>query len=229
MLDNVVWHALRGPQERFAESEPSGRARRFTAEVALFCAVESVDAASWRALADLVGPDGLAVLFRDEVAAPPPGWTELFRGPTWQLVADDIPPRPNLAVDPLGADDVDEMLALTQLTEPGPFFSRTVELGSYVGVRRGGRLVAMAGQRLRVPGWIEISAVCTHPDAQRQGLARDLTLWIAHAIRDGGDEAFLHVLEDNPNALRLYRKLGFEVRRKVDAIAAQWAGEGEAE
>jgi GNAT superfamily N-acetyltransferase len=225
VLDNAVWHALAGPQAHFAEVDPSQRALRFPSDVAFFCGVESLDAAGWEALAALAGPGGAAVLFRDEVAPAPAGWSELFRGFGWQLVAGAIPPAPDVEVTTLGPADVGEMLALALLTEPGPFFERTIELGSYVGVRRDGRLLAMAGERLRVPGFTEVSAVCTHPDARREGLARDLTLWVAHAIRGGGDEAFLHVLGDNENALRLYRKLGFEVRRKVDVVAAQWAGE----
>jgi ribosomal protein S18 acetylase RimI-like enzyme len=225
VLDNAVWHALGGPQARFAESDPSGRARRFPGDLAFFCAVESPDEAGWEALAALAGPEGAVVLFRDEVPPAPRGWTELFRGYGWQLVARDLPPPPPVEVVTLGPDDVGEMLALALLTEPGPFFERTIELGAYVGVRRNGRLVAMAGERLRLPGWVEVSAVCTHPDARRQGLACDITLHVAHAIRGRGDEAFLHVLGENESALRLYGKLGFEVRRKIDVVAAQWGGE----
>ena len=116
------------------------------------------------------------------------------------------------------------MLALAELTEPGPFLLRTPELGRYVGLRREGRLLAMAGERFRLPGYVEISAVCTHPDARGEGLAGELTLNVAHAIRAGGDEAFLHVLESNENATRLYQKLGFVIRRKVDVVFAQWHG-----
>ena len=222
MLDNPVWFALRGPLAHFAEPAARPRAIRFQPEVAFFGAVDRVDAASWAAQAELVGHRGIAVLCRDVVSPPPPDWTEVFRGPTWQLVAGDIPPAPELAVTPLGAADVEEMLALVADTEPGPFMLRTVELGRYIGVRQAGRLVAMAGERLRLPGWVEISAVCTHPDVRRQGLAAALTLMLAHEIRAQGSEAFLHVLETNENALRLYRELGFEIRRKVDVVAARW-------
>jgi len=116
------------------------------------------------------------------------------------------------------------MLALAELTEPGPFMSRTVELGRYVGVRREGRLLAMAGERFRSPGFVEISAVCTHPDVRGEGLGGELTLNVAQSIRRGGDEAYLHVLETNEKAVRLYQKLGFVVRRKVDVVFAQWHG-----
>ena len=116
------------------------------------------------------------------------------------------------------------MLDLTRRTEPGPFLARTVELGTYVGIRHGGTLVAMAGERLKAPGFTEISAVCTHPDARRRGYGAALTLWMAAHIRQHGDEAFLHVLEANENALRLYEAIGFRRRRMVDAVAAVWTG-----
>ena len=224
VLDNAVWYALHTRQSHFAEAGPCGRAIRFDREVAAFGAVDQLDAEGWAAQAELAGPQGFAVLFRDEVPPPPAGWNEVFRGPTYQLVADELAPAKEVAHVGLAQGDVDEMLELTQLTEPGPFFARTFELGTYVGVRQQGRLVAMAGERLKVPGWTEISAVCTHPDAQSQGLAAALTLWLAQEIRNGGDEAFLHVLEDNENALRLYQALGFRIRRRVDAVAAQWLG-----
>jgi ribosomal protein S18 acetylase RimI-like enzyme len=218
VLDNAVWHALRTRQAHFAEGDSSGRAIRFDREVAFFGAVEQIDAASWEAQVELAGPEGITVFFRDEVPGPPSGWEEVFRGPTWQMVAGDLRPVPDLSPVALGPDDAAEMLALAQLTEPGPFFPRTHEMGTYVGVKREGRIVAMAGERLKLPGWTEISAVCTHPEAQRQGLGAALTLWMARSIRDAGDEAFLHVLENNENALRLYQALGFEIRRKVQAV-----------
>ncbi len=226
LLDNPVWHALRGPLSAF--SEPGKGALRFVSDVGFFGAVERVDADGWGQLARLVGEGGVAVLFRDEVPAPPVGWKEVYRGPTFQLVADDLDPVPEVETTPLGKGDVDEMLALTKLTEPGPFMARTWELGGYIGMYERGRLIAMAGQRFSVPGHTEISAVCTHPDARRRGLAAALTLVLARSIRERGDEAFLHVLETNESALRLYLSIGFRVRRRMDVVAAQW-GESDTE
>lgn len=226
VLDNPAWHSLRGRLARFAEGGAGAvgdaEALRFDPEVALFSAVERMNATGWRALASLVGLDGLAILFRDRVPSPPEGWLELFRFPTLQFVADALPEAPELDLVLLGEADAPEMLALTQLTEPGPFVARTFELGRYIGVRREGRLMAMAGERFRMPGYVEVSAVCAHPDARREGLGAALTLHVAHSIRAGGDEACLHVLETNENAIRLYRKLGFQLRRKVDVVGAQW-------
>jgi ribosomal protein S18 acetylase RimI-like enzyme len=222
LLDNPVWHALQGRLASFKQAGSLEKAVRFQPEISFFAAVERVDAEAWAALAELVGPGGVAVLFRDVVPAPPEGWTEVYRGPTHQLVAGDLDSAPECASVPLGQADVEEMLALTQLTEPGPFMARTIELSGYVGVRSEGRLMAMAGRRFSLPGWTEVSAVCTHPDARRRGLAAALTLQVARDIRERGDEAFLHVLETNESALRLYEAIGFEVRRKIDVVAAQF-------
>ena len=232
-LDNPVWHALSGPLTRFArgdadESAPAKSASvlRFDPEVAFFFAVDRLGDAAWEAQADFVGIGGFCVLFRDEVPRPPDGWEEHYRGPCHQLVAGDLPARPNLETVTLGADDVDDMLELTRLAEPGPFFARTFELGRYIGLRRKGRLVAMAGERFRVPGFVEVSAVCTHPDVRGEGLGGALTLEVAHGIRERGDEAFLHVLTTNESAYQLYLKLGFRVRRNIDVVAAQWHDDG---
>lgn len=221
-LDNPVWHTLRGPRTDLAEQVRGGTALRFSSEISIFAAVEHFDDDAWAAQAELVGPGGVVFLFRDQVPAPPEGWTELMRIPTLQLVAGDLAPAPDAAIVTLGDADVEEMLALTKLTEPGPFLPRTHELGTYVGVKQAGRLVAMAGERFQMPGWTEISAVCTHPDARRQGLGAALSLRVAQNIRKRGDEAFLHVIETNESALLLYESIGFRIRRMMDVVALQW-------
>ena len=223
-LDNPVWHALGGPLARLGHADPAGRVRRFDPDVSIFGAVDHLDESAWQALAESTGIGGAVFLFRDEVASPPRGWKEIYRAPTLQMVAGEIAEAPAIEIETLGENDREEMLALTKLTEPGPFLPRTRELGTYIGVRREGRLVAMAGERFRVEGWTEISAVCTHPEARRQGLGTGLTLWMARQIRARGDEAFLHVVEENENARRLYEAIGFTLRRKVDVVAAVWEG-----
>jgi ribosomal protein S18 acetylase RimI-like enzyme len=116
--------------------------------------------------------------------------------------------------------DVPEMLALTQLTNPGPFLPRTIEMGDYIGIRDGGELVAMAGERFHVPGWTEISAVCTAPTHRGQGLATRLLRAVAAGIEARGEGVFLHVVATNTGAIRLYEALGFSIRgrRTVGAI-----------
>jgi predicted GNAT family acetyltransferase len=115
----------------------------------------------------------------------------------------------------LGHQDSAEMLALATLTKPGPFGTRTHELGSYVGIRHEGQLVAMAGERLKVPGYTEVSAVCTHPDHAGKGYARVLMTEIMQRIREHGETPMLHVRADNTRAIELYERLGFQIRKRM--------------
>lgn len=223
-LDNPVWHTLRGRLSRFAASHSTDELVHFDPEVSVFSAVDTMDEACWGWVAKLVGPEGFCGFFRDAIPAAPVGWEEHFRAPCLQMIAADVAAPSGVEVVRLGVDDAAEMLALANLTEPGPFAIRTFELGRYVGVRRDDVLIAMAGERFRVPGFVELSGVCTHPDARGEGLAGELTLDVVQSIRAGGDEAMLHVLESNENAIRLYKKLGFIVRRSVDVVFAQWHG-----
>jgi ribosomal protein S18 acetylase RimI-like enzyme len=220
--DNPVWHSLRGPLSRFVAPSSTSELIRFDPEVSPFGAVDKIDAGGWKRIAELVGSEGVCGLFRDVVPTPPAGWEELYRGPCYQMMAGDLPSPEGFETVSLGVDEAGEMLSLAERTEPGPFSLRTFELGRFVGIRREGRLVAMAGERFRMPGYVEISAVCTHPDVRGEGLATELTLNAAASIRAGGDEAMLHVLETNENAVRLYQKIGFVIRRKIDVVFGQW-------
>ncbi len=134
------------------------------------------------------------------------------------MVAETLDVAPDPEAVPLGPDDVPEVLALISRTRPGPFLARTMELGDYLGVRRDGVLVAMAGQRMRLPGWTEISAVCTEESVRGSGLASRLVRAVGAAIRERGDGVLLHVAVTNTNAIRLYRALGFVERREIDFV-----------
>ena len=133
-----------------------------------------------------------------------------------QLVQTDaLSPRPDEEAIVLGGADVPEMLALVDRNQPGPFRPRTHELGRYIGIRRHGTLIAMAGERLHPPGWTEISAVCTDAEYRGEGLATRLVLAVAAGIRERGDTPFLHASAANVNAIRLYTALGFRLRRTL--------------
>jgi ribosomal protein S18 acetylase RimI-like enzyme len=217
-LANPVWHALEGPQHTVAER--TGLAARYRPDIAPFAALPDVaESASWDALADLVGRRGVALLFRPDVDAPT-GWKELFSGRGIQMVApatgDGQSALPTF--ERLTPADVPAMLDLVARTQPGPFAARTIELGTYLGARDGDQLVAMAGERMRVPGHTEISAVCTDPAYQRRGLARDLVRTLARDIRARGERPFLHAAADNTNAIRLYETLGFELTRSLTVV-----------
>jgi ribosomal protein S18 acetylase RimI-like enzyme len=214
-LDDPVRASLRGAHAHLARSH--GSAAAYDGEVATFCAVPPAPGPEdWADLAALLGPDGFADLFSAEVT-PPADWAPVFTMPGLQLTLSAPGPAPSVDAEvvELGAADVPEMLALAEETRPGPFWRRTHELGGYLGVRTGGRLVAMTGERLRPPGWTEISAVCVAPEARGRGLAALLVLEAVRRIEARGEGAFLHVVAENVAALGLYRRLGFEVRREV--------------
>lgn len=217
-LDFPAWSALNGRHARFAIQ--AGGVRRYDPQVGAFAGLPSRDAVSLKVLADLAKAHGDVVLLEAEDAPVTPGLALVFQGPGVQMVEARPAPAmtPDFEVLDLGAADAAEMVALAKLTEPGPFFSRTHELGGYVGVRVTGQLVAMAGERMQPDGYTEISAVCTHPDHRGRGYAAALMGVVGAGIRARGDIPFLHAYAGNANAIRLYEKLGYELRRMVTMV-----------
>lgn len=221
-LDDPVRAALTGPHAHFAERR--GRVLRYPADVAPWLALPTAPGpADWADVAALAGPGGIfgVTPLRD---TPPPDWELDFQAEGVQLVDDHLAAAPDPSAVRLGADDVPEMLDLVARTRPGPFLPRTVELGTYLGIRRDGVLVAMAGERLRPSGWSEISAVCTDESVRGQGLASRLILAVAHEIRERGETPFLHAAASNTRALRLYASLGFVLRRRTTFMVARAPG-----
>lgn len=218
-LDNPVLAGLTGPHARFAERR--GRVLGYRPEVSPWLALpDEPDARDWADAAPLVGVDGTAVLAGTDVL-PPDGWEVTFRVDGVQLVDESVAAVPDEEAVVLGAADVPQILDLVERTRPGPFRPRTIELGTYLGIRRDGRLVAMAGERMRPPGWTEISAVCTAPEFRGQGLGARLVLAVAAGIRARGDEVFLQAAGDNENAVRLYEALGFRLRRRMPFLGVR--------
>jgi predicted GNAT family acetyltransferase len=166
----------------------------------------------WRDASSLVTPEGYAAVLQAR-AETPGGWTVIRTFGVTQMVAESTSGADWAESVPLGAEDVPEMVELVAQTEPGPFLKRTVELGDYLGVRQDGMLVAMAGERLRLEGWTEISAVCTLPAYRGRGLASALMAALIAGIERRGERAFLHVMSTNTDAIRLYEELGFRVRQ----------------
>ena len=218
-LDNPAMAALLGPQAHLAERH--GVALRYPADVSPFIALpDQPGADAWADLAKLTSPAGI-VATAGVAAEPGPGWHVVMRIDGVQLVADNAVGAHDADAVPLGPADVPEMLDLAARTRPGPFLPRTIEFGGYLGIRRDGVLAAMAGERLRPPGWTEISAVCTAPEFRGQGLGTRLTLAVTAAIRDRGDTPFLHAAADNVSAIRLYSALGFGLRRQAEFVVVR--------
>jgi ribosomal protein S18 acetylase RimI-like enzyme len=210
VLENPVWAALSGPQACFAEA--SGDAARYSTEISPFAAVADLDDPdAWRDLATLTD---LALLTGPTIK-PGPGWEVAVSVPGVQMVGHGMTGVSDPEAVVLTETDVPEVLDLVERAKPGPFGKRTIELGRHLGLRVDGRLVAMAGERFRLPGWTEISAVCTDPDFQGRGLGARLTLAVAAGILARGELPFLHAAADNDRALHLYERLGFEASHDV--------------
>jgi predicted GNAT family acetyltransferase len=207
-LRNPAWHALHGPQASVAEGGPL--ALRYQQDMAVFAALpDEATPEAWDQLRDLVGPKGHAFLARDTLE-PPVGWTEVFSLPVVQMMATSVDAKLDAEARRLTVDDVAEMRALVERTEPGPFEQRTIELGEYFGIRdEKGSLIAMAGERMFPAPSREISAVCTDEAHRGKGLAARLTRHLVARIRDRGETPILHARVGNDNAIRLYEHLGF--------------------
>jgi ribosomal protein S18 acetylase RimI-like enzyme len=211
LLDNPVYAALCGAHARFAQV--SGRARRYPVDVAPFLALPSPPSAEdWRDAAGLVAPGTYAAV-RYSGAELPDAWQAVEAFDLVQMIGERVTGGDCPEAIPLGAADLPEILELVAQTEPGPFLTRTIELGDYLGIRCDGALVAMAGERFHLDGWTEISAVCTNPDHRGRGLASQLTRALIARIQLRSQRAFLHVLSTNTGAIRLYEELGFRVRQ----------------
>lgn len=192
---------------------------RYDPEVSVFVSLPpNPGEQDWRDAAKLLGPGGrLAV--GGVTAEPPPDWEKVMDLPGVQMVAENVAAAPDPEAVRLGPEDVPEMLALVERAHPGPFRTRTIEMGTYLGIRREGRLIAMAGERLHPPGWTEISAVCTDAPFRGQGLGTRLIRAVAHGIIERGEAPFLHASAANLSAIRLYEALGFRLRRELTFAA----------
>ena len=171
-------------------------------------------------MAALNPPDGGMILMEARPAPLAPTMTAASVRDGVQMICSALAPGgSDLGFEPLTEADAPEMLALATLTRPGPFFGRTHRLGDFIGVKRDGRLIAMAGERMKPTGFTEVSGVCTHPDARGRGLAAGLMRIVTERVLARGEQAFLHAYADNTGAIALYERLGFSIRTPVTVIA----------
>jgi len=214
-LDRAAWSALNNRHAPFAVVR--GGARRYDPAYGVFAAVGDRSDASLAGLAALVAELGDVALLEADPPTPPPGLAVMSQDLGVQMVAPRLTPGPRLDIEILALDEADApaMRALTALTEPGPFFARTHQLGDFVGVKIDGELVAMAGERMKPEGFTEVSGVCTHPDHRGRGFAGALMRHVATRILARGEMPFLHAYASNRGAIALYETLGFTLRREV--------------
>jgi ribosomal protein S18 acetylase RimI-like enzyme len=218
-LDNPVFSSLTGPHAGFAEQR--GSVLRYPADVCPFAAVpDEPDEADWADAAELAGPGGGLPLARIRIS-PPAGWQVVIIGEGTQMTGAGLAAAADPGAVVLGPADVPEMLDLAGRTKPGPFLERTLGLGTYLGLRHDGQLVAMAGERLHPKGWAEISAVCTDPAWRGRGLATRLVRAVGAGILARGETPFLHALTANTTAIKLYEVLGFRHRKTIQFAVAR--------
>jgi ribosomal protein S18 acetylase RimI-like enzyme len=221
-LDSPVWSALAGPHAYLAQT--NGKAVRYPSEVSPFAALQPGGAEqAWADLAELIGPGGMALLAGEPVTLPE-GWSIVGERHGVQLVDATLESAADPEAQVLGDADLPDMLDLVARTQPGPFAARTIDLGGYLGIRRDGKLAAMAGERLRLADFAEISAVCTDDAYRGLGLGTRLIRAVAAGIRERGQTPFLHAAGDNTSAIRLYLALGFEHRRDIAFQAVRAPG-----
>jgi ribosomal protein S18 acetylase RimI-like enzyme len=227
-LDHPLWLTLNGPRSDFGTVR--GNAARFLPDVSTLAALAPyAQSNAWDDLHDLLTAGEYVALFFFDPAPPIPAATPfrvVYEGDYDQMLCTALtPPATPLSTPPLvslGRADAAEMLALVELTEPGPFAMRTHEIGRYLGIRAdSGQLVAMAGERARMTGWVEISAVCTHPDHRGRGYAERLVRELTADVLARRNGLFLHVRSDNHVARRAYERIGFRIRRSFKVIAVQ--------
>ena len=199
-------------------------AKRYQRDVNLFASARDDSPAALDALAGLVEPgEHVYVLQVPEIAVPPALRAAKTALGVQMVATRSIDAKPADGISVLGDADAPEVLALAQLTQPGPFLARTHVMGRFRGIRVDGRLAAMAGERMRMPGYTEVSGVCTHPDFRGRGFARCLSAIVANAIQARGETPFLHAWKDNHPAIALYEQLGFRLRAEVNVAMLERA------
>lgn len=223
LLDRPIWSALTTSQKHLAEGGP--RALRYPVDMTPFGDMADMSAASFAALGDLMSGSQVAVLFTPEPVEIPASFKVLLAEPGEQLIGSpaDTSLR-DAEIVRLGATDVPAMMALTELTKPGPFAARTHELGTFLGIRARGELVAMAGERMKPGNFTEMTAVCVHPDHRGRGYAQALLAAIARQIEARGEIPFLHVFASNTSAIALYQRQGMRIRRRLQVTVLMKQG-----
>jgi ribosomal protein S18 acetylase RimI-like enzyme len=219
-LDRPIWSALTTRQQALAEG--GARALRYPTPIAPFADMVDMSPQSFAALGAIMSGSEIAVLFTPAPVTPPAEFKTLVAETGEQMIG--TPAECFIrGVEPvtLGADDVPEMMALTELTKPGPFGARTHELGAFLGVRIDGRLVAMAGERMKPGNYTEMTAVCVHPSHRGRGYGQILLAAISRQILARGEIPFLHVFSNNSSAIALYRRQGMEIRRRLHVTVLQ--------
>jgi ribosomal protein S18 acetylase RimI-like enzyme len=219
-LDRPIWSALTTRQQSLAEG--GVQALRYPPAFAPFADMADMSPESFAALGTLMSGSELSVLFTPDAVTAPAGFKILLAETGEQMVGTPAECAiPGVEIVTLGVKDVPDMLTLTELTKPGPFSARTHELGTFLGIRVDGELVAMTGERMKPGNYTEMTAVCVHPSHRGCGYAQVLLGAVARQIVARGEIPFLHVFSSNTSAIALYRRQGMEIRARLHVTVLQ--------
>ena len=213
-LENPVWSSLATGHSAMARV--NGMAARYPSDISPLSAIRESSPRAFADLRALTKPGEIVGLVTAFAVTVPDEWEIVLSRFIDQMVCDDFYPGADVEPLLLSEKDVPDMIALTKLTQPGPFEHGTIGMGKYLGVRApDGTLMAMAGQRMSLTDFREISAVCTSPVYQGKGYAGKLMTVLAREIIADGKMPILHVKTENASAKHLYAKLGFRVRKPM--------------
>jgi predicted GNAT family acetyltransferase len=214
-LDNPIWEALSSQQSHF--NIGNEMMKYFSGNISPFVGMQNWDEADIQFLINHFPPDRLFSFMITKDVQLPSSFEIVFTTPLYQLYCPVLIPfaNPGISFRKLQNEDVGQMLDLTELTKPGPFYEKTIDFGNYIGIFDNDKLIALAGERLKVNGYTEVSAICTHPDFLGKGFASFLLSKVSEQIIKNGDFPFLHVRQDNSRAIEVYKKLGFQIRSNV--------------
>ncbi len=210
-LDAPIWCSLATHQSDLAQGDQF--ARRYPAHTAPFAAMADTSPKSYASLATIIPKGGQVALFTTEKLEPPSEFFVVARNTIEQMImVSPQPKRTSASYEVMAGHDAEEMTSLVQKTNPGPFSKNTPDLGTFIGIREKGNLIALAGERMRLPHFTEVSTICVHPDHRRLGHAQGLIVALVEQINERNETPFLHVLSSNSVAISLYEKLGFSIR-----------------
>ena len=219
-LDHPIWTALTTKHQALAEG--GAVARRYPTAITPFADMAEISPRGFAALGAMLLGSEIAVLFTPEPVTAPAEFKVLLAEPGEQMIGTPTEvPAGDVEILTLGVADVPDMMALTTLTKPGPFSLRTHELGTFLGIRVDGELVAMAGERMKPADYTEITAVCVHPAHRGHGYGQILLSAVSRQILARGEIPFLHLFTSNASALALYRRQGMEIRRRLHVTVLQ--------
>src|SRR6195952_242736 len=219
-LDHPIWTALTTRHQALAEG--GDHARRYPTAITPFADMAEISPRGFASLGAMMLGSEIAVLFTPDPVTAPAEFKVLLAETGEQMTGMPAEvPAGNVELVTLSAADVPDMMALTALTKPGPFSARTHELGTFLGIRVGGELVAMAGERMRPADYTEITAVCVHPAHRGRGYGQILLSAVSRQILARGEIPFLHLFTSNASALALYRRQGMEIRRRLHVTVLQ--------